>query len=81
MVVFAAVVARTALLPQTFLDTVSSAIRGADAPVRGSEAMASRRESTAVGEQQQGAGYLVGDDVCALFAGALTFRERARENV
>ena len=27
-------------------------------------------------EQQEGAGYLVGDEVCALFAGALTFREQ-----
>ena len=26
--------------------------------------------------EQQGAGYLVGDDVCALFAGALNFREQ-----
>ena len=36
--------------------------------------MAGLRETTA--EQQEGAGYLVGDEVCALFAGALTFREQ-----
>ena len=36
--------------------------------------MARLRETTA--EQQEGAGYLVGDEVCALFAGALTFREQ-----
>ena len=36
--------------------------------------MASRRDES-VGEQQ-GAGYLVGDDVCALFAGALNFPEQ-----
>ena len=38
--------------------------------------MASRCESAAVVEEQQGAGYLVGDDVRALFAGALSFREQ-----
>ena len=37
--------------------------------------MASLRKTTAA-EQQEGAGYLVGDEVCALFAGALTFREQ-----
>ena len=37
--------------------------------------MAGLRETTAA-EQQEGAGYLVGDEVCALFAGALTFREQ-----
>ena len=35
--------------------------------------MAGLRETA---EQQEGAGYLVGDEVCALFAGALTFREQ-----
>ena len=38
--------------------------------------MASRCESTAVVEEQQGSGYLIGEDVCALFAGALSFREQ-----
>ena len=37
--------------------------------------MASLRKTTAA-EQQEGGGYLVGDEVCALFAGALTFREQ-----
>ena len=37
--------------------------------------MAGLRETTAA-EQQEGAGYLVGDDVRALFAGALSFREQ-----
>ena len=38
--------------------------------------MAGLRETRQTAEQQEGAGYLVGDEVCALFAGALTFREQ-----